>query len=51
MVRVALNTMRCSPFLVMLALLLGAAPALAQDSPGVIPMRLRSPTPSRQKNT
>ena len=30
--------MRCGPFLVMLALLLGAAPALAQDSPGIIPM-------------
>ena len=29
--------MRCGPFLVMLALLLGAGPALAQDSPGIIP--------------
>jgi hypothetical protein len=29
--------MRCAPFLAMLALLLGAAPARAQDSPGVIP--------------
>jgi hypothetical protein len=28
--------MRCGPFLVMLALLLGAVPALAQDPPGVI---------------
>ena len=30
--------MRCGPFLVMLALLVGAAPALAQDSPGLVPM-------------
>ena len=29
--------MRCAPFLVMLALLTSAGPALAQDSPGVIP--------------
>jgi hypothetical protein len=30
--------MRCGPFLVMLALLVGTAPAPAQDSPGIIPM-------------
>ena len=30
--------MRCGPYLVMLALLLGAGPALAQDSPGIMPM-------------
>ena len=30
--------MRCGPFLVMLALLVGAAPALAQDLPGLVPM-------------
>jgi hypothetical protein len=34
----AFNTMRCGLFVVMLALLLGAGPALAQDSPGIIPM-------------
>src|SRR5674476_1398986 len=37
MVRMALITMRCVPVLTMLVLLLGAAPALAQESPGIIP--------------
>ncbi len=35
MVRVASNTMRCAAVLVMLALLFGAAPALAEDSPSI----------------
>ena len=30
--------MRCGPFLIVLALFIGAVPAQAQDSPGVIPM-------------
>jgi hypothetical protein len=30
--------MRCGPFLAMLALLLGAGPALTQESPGITPM-------------
>jgi hypothetical protein len=37
MSRVALKTMRRGPFLVMLSLLVGAGPALAQDSPGILP--------------
>ena len=40
--------MRCGPFLVMLALLLGAAPAPAQDSPGIIPMP-KQPAPKPAK--
>jgi hypothetical protein len=35
--KVAFKTMRRGPFLLMLALLLGAGPALAQDSPGILP--------------
>src|ERR1035441_2283847 len=42
MSRVALKTMRRGPFLVMLSLLLGAGPALAQDLPGVIPVPKQS---------
>jgi outer membrane biosynthesis protein TonB len=34
---VAFKTMRYGPFLAMFALLVGAVPALAQDSPGIIP--------------
>jgi len=37
MVRVALIAMRCAPYLAMLALLLGAGPALAQGSPASMP--------------
>ena len=50
MVRVALKTMRCGPFLAMLALLLGAAPALAQDSPGIIPMPKQSDAQPAKKH-
>ena len=46
--------MRCGPFLVMLTLLVGTAPARAQDSPGIIPMpkqdakQARSPSSTKR---
>lgn len=42
--------MRCGPFLLMLALLLGAAPALAQESPGVIPTPKQSDAAPAKKH-
>jgi hypothetical protein len=50
MSRVALKTMRRGPFLVMLSLLLGAGPALAQDSPGVIPVPKQSDAKPAKKH-
>jgi Trypsin-like peptidase domain len=50
MSRVALKTMRRGPFLVMLSLLLGAGPALAQDSPGIIPMPKQSDAKPAKKH-
>jgi hypothetical protein len=42
--------MRCGPFLVMLALLLGAGPALAQDSPGILPAQKQSDAAPAKKH-
>jgi len=42
--------MRRGPFLVMLSLLLGAGPALAQDSPGVIPVTKQSDAKPAKKH-
>ena len=42
--------MRCGPFLVMLALLLGAGPALAQDSPGIMPAPKQSDAKPAKKH-
>jgi hypothetical protein len=50
MSRVALKTMRRGPFLVMLSLLLGVGPALAQDSPGVIPAPKQSDAKPAKKH-
>ena len=50
MSRVALKTMRRGPFLVMLSLLLGAGPALAQDSPGVNPAPKQSDAKPAKKH-